>query len=149
ADSVYSASEQLTWNGDREVYELPANPPAIDDLHRSRVDCKRPGQAFKARSMVEIADHSDRYNGLAEVAMVGGQDNGPLPGRAPAALKATPIAAMDDAYGSGAPVHSHPMPVAAWNTDPTNFRGSGTSLYPVTPVAASRDDQTDWCPPRR
>jgi hypothetical protein len=149
AESVYTGTEQAFWTGDREVYELPANPPAIDDLHRERVDCKRPGQSFKPQRIVGTYDPDQRYAGPGENTVVGGLDLGPTPSRAPAVMKKPPVAALGDDYGNGAREGVGVTPVWGVEHDPQPFRGSGTNLNPVRPVAAYRDDQTDWCPPKR
>ncbi len=149
AESVYSGTEQAFWTGDREVYELPANPPAIDELHRARVDCKRPGQSFKSQTMVGLTDPDRRYDGTGDAILVGALDGGPAPAHGPLTIPKTAVSAMGDDYGSGARPGIGAIPVAASDHDPVPFRGSGTNLAPKRVVAAYRDDQTDWCPPNR
>ncbi len=149
ADIGITGKDVLTEAGDREVYELPANPPAIDELHRARVDCKRPGQSFKPQTMVGLADPDRRYDGTGDAILVGALDGGPAPAHGPLTIPKTAISAMGDDYGLGARPAIGAIPVAASDHDPVPFRGSGTNLAPKRAVAAYRDDQTDWCPPNR
>jgi hypothetical protein len=147
-DDVYSTSERMTWSGDRQVYELPANPPAIDDLHRQRVDCKRPGQEFKPVAMVGLADATARYQGPPDGMIVGGINDGPLPGNALPPMKGLPLAAWGDDRGMGARENIGVNPIGDSDHGPFPFRGSGTTTIPPNPLSAYRDDQTNWCPPR-
>jgi hypothetical protein len=143
AESVYSPSEQLTWTGDKQVYELPANPPALDELHRTRIDCKPPGQAFKPIAVVGIKD-SERHREVGQPALVGGINSDPEPGLPFGPGKRLPVAAWMDADPQGARDRIGLIPVAGSDTGPFPFRGSGR-VDPAMPIAAYRSDQVDWC----
>jgi hypothetical protein len=54
---VFSPTEQLTWTGDREVYELPSSPPALD-TQRGRT-CL-PWAKFKPRQIFNFVEEESR-----------------------------------------------------------------------------------------
>ncbi len=54
-EDVFSPIDRVGWTGDRQVYELPAAPPAVADLHRART-CKKPGQQFKSPTMFNLVE---------------------------------------------------------------------------------------------
>jgi hypothetical protein len=58
SDDAFSKTSQLTWTGDREVYALVKNPPAIDGMHRAR-ECDVPGPKFPPTLMVGIGEHRE------------------------------------------------------------------------------------------
>ncbi len=147
ADDSFSLHERMTWSGDKEVYELPANPPAIDTLHRQRVDCKTPGQKFKGQTMLGIQDPG-LHPETADVVAVGALDKGPFPGAAYPPQKDYPVGVPGDPIERGAREPIGLIPVGDGERGPFPFRGSGTETIPAQPVGAYRDDQTFWCPPQ-
>ncbi len=54
-EDVFSPIDRAGWTGDRQVYEIPAAPPAVADLHRART-CKTPGQQFKSPTMFNLVE---------------------------------------------------------------------------------------------
>jgi hypothetical protein len=55
AAEAYAAPARWTLPEEREIYELPANPPAIDRDHTG-VKNRQPGQILPAQVMVGMAD---------------------------------------------------------------------------------------------
>jgi hypothetical protein len=144
AESVYSPAEQMTWSGDKEVYELPANPPAIDEAHRARVDCRTPGQKFKPVAVAGIEDRQKNKE-LADPSLIARLNDDPEPGSPFGPQKDYPVAAYYDAEQRGAREPIGLVPVGVGDQGPFPFRGSGTLTIPASPVAAYRTDQIDWC----
>jgi hypothetical protein len=144
AESVYSPAERATWSGDREVYELPANPPAIDELHRQRIDCATPGQRFKPPPMAGIED-SHRHKETADPSLVARLNDDPEPGSPWGPQKDYPVAAWYEAEQRGAREQIGLVPVGVGDTGPWPFRGSGTETIPASSMAVYRTDQIDWC----
>lgn len=147
SEDAFSMHERVTWSGDKEVYELPANPPAIDTLHRERVDCKTPGQKFKGQAMLGIYQPA-MHGETGEIVAVGGLDKGPHPGNPFPPQKDYPVGVQGDAIDRGAREPIGLIPVGGADRGPYPFRGSGTDTIGSDAMGAYRDDQTFWCPPQ-
>jgi len=73
-ESSYSLTSQLAWSGDREVYELPAAAPDIDNEQKARVRCTYPYQKFKPQTIAGMGnDEVHSSTDIGEVAY-GGYD---------------------------------------------------------------------------
>ena len=149
---AFSMADRMFWTEESEVYELPANPPALatdaDDAHRQRVDCQRPGQAFKANligsgGLTEIRGSS--YVSNPRLAVL--DDDPDLP-RAPSPGKPTLMGGWHDEMPAGAREPVGLIPVAAYDDRPRSIPGSGTDTIPPKNMATIGDD-SGWCPPAR
>lgn len=142
SESTYSTAEQATWSGDREVYELPAAPPAIDGLHRERIECAKPGQRFKPQAMVGVGGEERHHRAGEPRAVAGVEDLSPGNPLPPA--KGYPVAAWGDPDPKGARERIGQVPVGGKDTGP--FPYNGESPNPVRPVGG-QDHDRGWCPP--
>jgi hypothetical protein len=142
SESTYSAYEQAGWSGDREVYELPANPPAYGEMHRPRKDCLQPGQQFKPQTMAGITDeqHHDEIADVTPISATNDLSTGnPYP-----RPKDYPVAAWDEAKPAGAHEPTGVTQVGIDDRGPFPFRGSGTETIPANKVADWKDPE-GWC----
>lgn len=74
-ESTYSVSARIGWSGDREVYELPAAAPDIDNEQKARVRCAYPYQKFKPQTIAGMGlDQVHSSTDIGEVAY-GGYDD--------------------------------------------------------------------------
>ena len=152
SEGAFSLGDRLFWTEESEVYELPANPPALasnaDDEHRQRIDCKRPGQAFKANQiggggLTEIRGQSSITNPrLAALS-----DDPGLP-RAPGPGKPVPIGGWHEEMPIGAREPAGLIPIGAFEDRPRSTPGSGIGRIPAKPIATI-GDETGYCPPAR
>lgn len=152
SEGAFSLGDRMFWTEDSEVYELPANPPALatnaDDEHRQRIDCKPPGQLFKANQvasggLTEIRGKSTVSN--PQLAVL--SDDPGLP-RAPGPGKPTSMGGWHDEMPIGAREPAGLTPVAAYEDRPRSTPGSGIDKIPVNKMATI-GDETGYCPPAR
>jgi hypothetical protein len=74
-ESTYSVSARIGWSGDREVYELPAAAPDIENEQKARVRCTYPYQKFKPQTIAGMGlDEVHSSTDIGEVAY-GGYDD--------------------------------------------------------------------------
>jgi hypothetical protein len=152
SEGAFSAGDRMFWTEESEVYELPANPPALasneDDEHRQRVDCKPPGQQFKSNQvgsggLTEIRGRSVVTN--PQLAVMS-NDLG-LP-RAPGPGKPTQMAGWHDEMPIGAREPAGILKVAGYEDRPKSTPGSGIdTIEPNKMVTIG--DETGYCPPAR
>lgn len=147
---AYSFGERLFWTEDDEVYETPSNPPALasseDDAHRSRIDCRKPGQAFKSNRIASGDGSEISGNGLAEGPTLARMEDEPLHGRGLPPDAPQPVATWHDAGTLGARERPGLVPVANYDARPRSQPASGIDRRQAETLAATRDD-ADWCPP--
>ena len=151
-EDTYSFSERLFQSEDREVYETPANPPALasgeDDDHRSRVDCRKPGQDFKAGRVAAGGGTEIHGHGQSDGPPVARMEDEPLLGRGPGPDTPPKMADWHDAGTPGARERPGLVPVANYDTRPTSQVASGIGMRQAELLAGTREDAT-WCPPQR
>ena len=149
-EDAYSFSERLFWTEDAEVYETPANPPALasgeDDGHRSRIDCRKPGQAFKSGPVAAGGGTEINGHGLAEGPTLARMEDEPLHGRGLPPDAPQRVADWHDAGTTGARERPGLIPVANYDGRPRSQPASGIDRRQTEPMASTRDD-ADWCPP--
>jgi len=147
-DVAYSASEQLRWTGDLQVYELPGKPPALDDPDRPRRPCARPGPQFKADPLVAHGKPdvgSYLGNDLQES---GGFDRRPLAVGALGPMKDYRIGAMSNRVPNGIGEDNRIIPIGGNDTRPRSRTGAGTDEIPVQPAGRiGTPVQWEWCLP--
>ena len=152
SEGAFSLGDRLFWTEESEVYELPANPPALasndDDEHRSRVDCKPPGQPFKANQIGSggLSEIRGKSSVSSYQLAVLSEDPG-LP-RAPGPGKPTPISGWHDEMLTGAREPAGLIPIAAYDDRPRSTPGSGINNIPANKMATI-GDETGYCPPAR
>ncbi len=154
SDESYSVTERMFWTEDREVYGLPANPPALatgetdgSDDHRKRLECQQPGQRFK--SLQVATGNGSEIHGTSLVdspTLVAQGDE--QSGRGPGPDRRLPIAGEYDAPVNGALDHREVIPVAVKNERSASVRGEGIDRRPAEVLVGTRDDE-GWCPPKR
>ncbi len=151
-DDAYGWGSRWTWDGDKEVYALPANPPAVDELHRTRQDCQPPGQKFKPATVATVEWSKQATGG-------GGPEPYPAarldePGMVPirGSLLDHPRFAMERPNPKGAHEPIVATKVGMSENAPQSTPGSGIkqNLTPYAP-ATYRSDEVIWCldTPRR
>ncbi len=150
-DDAYGAGSRWTWDGDKEVYALPANPPAVDDLHRTRQDCVTPGQKFKPTTVAMVEWSTQAGGGSPEPYPAARMDDPtmvPIRGD----LLDHPRFAMERPNPQGAHEPIVNPKVGMSDNTPQSTPGSGTkhSITPYPP-AIYRSDEVIWCldTPRR
>jgi len=139
ADASFTLASRSTWYGDKQVYELPAEPPAVG-IDRPRQDCIPPGGVIPDASIVGIRD-TDAHVETGEVVTMAGTYEEPMHSLPPG--KEAPIYAYDDPHPPGPIEPTGAIPVAGTAQPP--FPGTYTQLIPPIPLAAYRTDQTLWC----
>lgn len=142
ADAAYSVAERSTWSGDREVYELPANPPAIGAEHRERRPCLPPEQRFKPTAMLGIYDETHQHEQGPVTPMAA---YGEAKGLPPKPMAAYPISGWYTAKVPGAKEPVGLIPVGVSAKGPYPFGASGRDRSDPPTMAAWRTDETSWC----
>ncbi len=140
ADAAYTVSERATWTGDRQVYELPAHPPAVD-LDRPRQDCLEPDQMFKPQPMLAI-DETVHSREVADIQPMAGMADEVA--RGPKPLPHYRLYAWNDDPGEGAKEHIGIRPVAAYDEGPNPIKASGRD-HSDHPAMAAWNDPDGWC----
>jgi hypothetical protein len=130
-ESTYSLSAQLSWHGDREVYELPAAAPDIDNEQKPRVRCTYPYQKFKPQTIAGMGlDQVHSSTDIGEVAY-GGYDDRIHPTGPTVPLHQAPNFATDGRpYNTGAPLPQYNPRVAGYDERPH----SNTSIITIEPI---------------
>jgi hypothetical protein len=146
-ESTYSASEQLTWSGDRETYELPAAPPDLEGTHRPRVDCTYPYQKFKPIAVVGYGDERPRSSADIGVITPGGTDDRIHPDGPTVAMAAPPVAGNDGRpqYRSDVPPALYSPAAGAGDQRPHSTTGAGTNAIPVNPAGGWNSHANPYC----
>jgi len=145
SDEAFSPASQLGWSGDREVYELPAEPPAVDE-DRPRIDCKQPAEVFKGPTIVGLTDSAPAYpDPNPPIALARTGDEELQAGLPP--VKVLPIAKFGDPDVVGAREPVGVPPVASTDHGPFPVVSSGKNNPPLD-LAATRDSD-DWCAPKK
>jgi hypothetical protein len=148
----FGVGERIFWTEDKEVYELPANPPAIstdeEDEHRSRRDCLQPGQNFKAPQVASGGGTEIRGLGGANGPKVAAMADESGIHKAPGPGPAVAIAGWEDEARYGTRERTFLVPVAGNQGPITAAPGSGINRIPPNRVAGIGDD-TGWCPPAK
>lgn len=139
-EDTYSVAARATWTGDREVYEIPAAPPAID-TERPRRPCLPPEQRFKPDPMLGLQEstHVHEVADVQPLAAMGDVTPHGLP-----ALKAPPIYAWMPAEGTGAHEPHYDHPVGVMDRGPVPFDIDHRHADGPR-IAGWRTDETDWC----
>jgi hypothetical protein len=140
AEAVYSPTERAGWHGDREVYELPAHPPAVDST-RPRLACLEPDQAFKSQTMLGLRE-SDRVHDIADPEKIYAMGEETAAGPKP--LKDYRLYAWSDDQEPGAKEHIGIRPVGVMEEGPSPFYGE-LEHSDAPKVADWRDDESEWC----
>lgn len=139
SDSSFTLASRATWSGDKQVYELPPEPPAVG-VDRPRQDCIPPGGVIPDSPLVGIRD-ADGHFETGEVVTIAGTYDEPMHSLPPD--KQAPIYAYDDPHPPGPVVPIGAIPVAGTQQPP--FAGSSSQLIEPVPLASYRTDQTLWC----
>lgn len=115
-----------------EVYELPAQPPAVDGPP-ARGPARAPGQRFPAFPLVAQGDPPARYDARQPAQPVGALDDAIV--LAPVRpLARTPIAAWHPAAEAGVREPIGVRPVGAGEDGPRSQPGSGLDRIPAQPA---------------
>ncbi len=148
----FSIGERMFRTEDNEVYELPANPPALataqEDSHRSRVDCRRPGQAFKSNPIAGIDGDEIHGNPDGSVTPIARMSNDLELAKSPGPGAPQPLAGWQDEGRYGARERRDPPKVGGAEDRPASVPGSGTTVIAPNKIATI-DNDTGWCPPQR
>ena len=150
-EQAFGVGERWFWSEDDEVYELPANPPALaageeGDEHRSRVDCRKPGQAFRA-NVVARGDGTEIHgHGEASRLTVARMDDSLPLAKGPGPETPYTVAGWHDEARYGTRERTGVAPVAAYDDRPRSTPGSGLDRSSVNTLVVSGDD-SGWCPP--
>jgi hypothetical protein len=125
-DSSFTV-ESLSWNGDKEVIELPAAPPDIDATHRVRVDCQTPGQKFKPVPVVAMKKEPIRSTDGLENLKVATMSDYQRPVGPTVALSGQKIAAYADSpFALGVTHNNFKTDLGGTDTRPHSTTGAGT-----------------------
>lgn len=147
-DGTYTGIQRAQWKGDKEVFELPAAPPALDGEHYARVNCEKPGPRFKGQAMVGLGDEV-RGDSRIELAAIGAMDTRPVPVGALDPLPGYAIGGMHDGAPHG--IYDTTMPkqdIAVMDSRPRVIAGSGTDVREPPVDAYIRDmAKDDYCLP--
>ncbi len=150
SEESFGFGERLFWRGDKEVYELPARPPAReqneDETHRSRVDCQPPGQHFLPVTIASIHDEKPGHIQAPVSGPIGGYDDRPrIPAdRTPG--KASSLVAWEEVHQVGA---REPLPqqgIGGYDDRQQSQRASGSQNMPATKISALGEPE-GWCAP--
>jgi hypothetical protein len=135
-ESSYSLSARMGWSGDREVYELPAAAPDIDNEQKPRVRCTYPYQKFKPQTIAGMG--RDEVHSTADIGEVayGGYDDRIHPTGPTVPLHEAPYFATDGRPSNPGipPALGNPI-VGTYDERPH----SKTSIITTEPVKAA-----DW-----
>jgi hypothetical protein len=144
-ESTYRSVERQQWQGDPDVYELPATAPALEEEHYVRRNCETPGPKFKPQ---QIVGTHDEVRGSADptVQVAGGWDPRPVPLGPVGPEKAYPVGGQAGAPPSGLRQYSQGQPASGWDGRPVPKRGA--NAIEATPVGGMRDmAKDDYCLP--
>jgi hypothetical protein len=141
SDACFSLSARATWYGDRQVYELPADPPAIGTDHPRR-DCLPPGQVLPGPTIAGL-EYGTSHQEVGEVVAISGTSEPPLAALPP--LKNAAIYGWEEAREQGAHEPIGLIPVGNSYLGPNPYRGQGTDTVAPVDMAKYRDDQRNWC----
>jgi hypothetical protein len=134
-DSSFTV-ESVTWNGDREVIELPAAPPDLDATHKPRVDCAYPYQKFKPGPLVATKDEAVRSNGGVEITNVVVMSSYTRPTGPTVAMTGGPATALyaNSPYEPGVTQKSFKVVVGDMDERPRSTTGAGTDTAELQKV---------------
>jgi hypothetical protein len=125
-DSAF-AVESLTWNGDREVIELPAAPPDIEAANPPRVDCQYPYQKFKSSPMVGMSKEGGRSYAGVDTTTVGTMATYERPSGSTTAMPEPKVATYANSpFALGVSHSAFNAQVGATDTRPRSTSGAGT-----------------------
>lgn len=145
--STFSAAERAKWFGDRQVYELPAAPPDLDDENpaRPRVCARMPGPRFKAPTMVAYGNEV-KGTSASDTTDVGGWDDRQLPTDGYMTQPSAVVGAMDyRTYHSGTVEHDQTTRVGAFDSRPRSTTGAGMDTDKLTEMSGmGRRPVTDY-----
>jgi hypothetical protein len=124
------AVESVTWNGDREVIELPAAPPDLEGTNDPRVDCEYPYQKFKPTPVVGQKKDSIKSNGSGEIVVTGKMSDYVRPSGPIVELAGKPKMSnySNSPYQKGVTHHVMALPVGDTDTRPRSITGAGTDV---------------------
>lgn len=144
-DAVFASYERARWKGDKEVFELPANPPGLEEDHRARMECQQPGPQFKPQTMLGIDKGGPVPNSEVGLQpMVRMSDLAPGAGVGPDKPQTIFVQSMR-APNYPVPPEIAARDLAAWDGRP---RSVGYFPNPAQPMAATgRDHPWEWCLP--
>lgn len=136
--SVDEAFGPFVWRREaRQVYELPAERPALDPLDARPRDCRPPGPQFKPQPLVGIYEPRRVERRREPLALVGWQEP------APSGPPPLPPLRLHGWYDEPSPGAKEPI---ATRLDPLRLE-PGRSVYRAEPIplAAYRRDEVIWC----
>jgi hypothetical protein len=147
----FSLGERMFRTEDKEVYELPANPPALstetEDGHRSRVECRRPGQAFKSDPIAGVEGDEIHGNPDGSVTKIAVMSNDLELAKSPGPDAPQPLAGWHDEERYGTRERRDPPKVGAFEDRAQSVPGSGTKVIAPNKIAVM-DSDPGWCPPK-
>lgn len=152
SEQSFSPSARWFRTEDREVYELPANPPALasvegQDDHRARVDCKPPGPTFKPQPLASYGPEQRRGRGEVDspdMAQMAGPSGIPP---APKRREPGPQGGWQNERLYGPNESRRLTDVAQMDAGPHVPRNTDTSISSDKMATTGPDDS--WCPPAR
>jgi hypothetical protein len=124
------AVESVTWNGDREVIELPAAPPNLEGDAEPRADCEYPYQKFKPAPVVAQKKAAVASNGGGELIVPGKMSDFERPVGPTVALAGSVRQAnyANSPYEKGVTPTAFPQPIGSTDTRPHSTTGVGTNV---------------------
>lgn len=152
SEQSFSPSAQWFWTENKEVYELPSNPPALASVegqndHRQRVDCKPPGPVFKPEALAKYG--KGQGNGRGEVDGTEMASMGQPSGIPPAPKARDPRAlggwGNDHQYG---PDEVRPVRVVGLSDKLPQVPLYTDGTIKPKPMATTGSDE-GWCPPKQ
>lgn len=148
ADAVYSPAEQMSWTGDKEAYELPSQPPAIDGDGEPRHNCARPYQKFKSDPTIGYKAEEVHGSRTNESIAVGGTNEMVRPDGPTTALKRPAMYATDNRpYQPGMTAPAYVNPTGELDTRPRSTTGAGTNQIWTTNMVGENDNYNPYCDP--
>jgi hypothetical protein len=145
SEDAYASMAKRTWSEDNEVYELPAQPPAIDDLHRPRAVCASPGQRMKPITIGGVANPMYVNRGHSLPLNTGRMSDRPDPLPLIPLKPLSPVAAFgyEEPIGAREPVQT--LPVAAYDDRPRSQASSGVGRRLIDEALARTAEANVWC----
>ena len=130
AEDSYSGGARFLWTEDPEVYELPANPPAIDD-HRPRLRGQAPGQRLKSNPVAGMSDPLPASSARGDVTAVATISDRPDPLPLPPLPGNAPLAAIHHETVPGPRESMGLIPLGGTEDRPASQQASGLDRLPI------------------
>jgi hypothetical protein len=146
SDESFTTVGRLGYSADDEVFELPAQPPTLDGVHRKRADCAVPGQKFKPQAKVAYAPQEVHGNGPADGPPVGAEDARMHPVGPDKLLKDVPVAKIENQPFEGLnQTRREVITTGIGDSRPHSTTGAGTDRNPTIAIEASKDGDPYCC----